>query len=320
MVGYVIRRLLQIIPVLLMVITINFALVRMAPGDPAVILAGKDAPKERVELIRTQLGLDRPVIEQYLIYLRGVAQGDLGTSYSFKQPVRAIILDRLPATLLLTGTAFLFSSLIGIGLGIWSARANNTWLDRAIGGIALTLYSVPVFWLGLLLLLIFGVHLHLLPTQGMRTVTKALTGWRAFVDVARHLVLPGITLAVVQVAEYLRLSKASMVETLGKQYIRTARAKGLAERKIFYKHALRNAMIPTVTAVGLRMGFLFSGAAVIEIVFGWPGIGRILYNAVFARDYPLLLGGFIVTALTVSLSNLVVDLSYRLIDPRIKVS
>lgn len=320
MVGYVIRRLLQIIPVLLMVITINFALVRMAPGDPAVILAGKDGPKERVELIRRQLGLDRPVIEQYLIYLRGVAQGDLGTSYSFKQPVRAIILDRLPATLLLTGTAFLFSSLIGIGLGIWSARANNTWLDRAIGGIALTLYSVPVFWLGLLLLLVFGVHLHLLPTQGMRTVTKALTGWRAFVDVARHLVLPGITLAVVQVAEYLRLSKASMVETLGKQYIRTARAKGLAERKIFYKHALRNAMIPTVTAVGLRMGFLFSGAAVIEIVFGWPGIGRILYNAVFARDYPLLLGGFIVTALTVSLSNLVVDLSYRLIDPRIKVS
>ncbi|MDP2859122.1 MAG: ABC transporter permease [Bacillota bacterium] len=316
--SFIIRRLLQILPVILAVVTINFVLIHLAPGDPAFILAGPEAPQEYLQEIRERLGLNKPLWEQYAIYMARAVKGDLGTSYRFKQPVATVIAGQVPATVLLTGTAFVVSVILGVGLGIISVQVKGGAFDRVSNALAVTLYSVPTFWIGLMLLLVFGVRLRWLPVQGMRSVAAGYTGWEATKDVARHLLLPAFTLTVVQIAEYMRLSRASMIEAMDKLYIRTARSKGLSERVVFYKHALRNALIPTVTVIGLRMGFLFTGAVLIETVFGWPGVGRLMNNAVFSRDYPLLLGILLVTAVMVCLANFTVDLSYAFIDPRIK--
>jgi len=316
--SFVVRRMLQILPVIFAVMTINFILIHLAPGDPAFILAGPEAPQEYLQEIRERLGLNKPLWEQYAIYMGRVLKADLGTSYRFKQPVARVIAGQVPATVLLTGTAFVVSVIIGVGLGILSVQVKGGVFDRVSNGLTVTLYSVPTFWIGLMLLLVFGVRLRWLPVQGMRSVAAGYTGWESTVDVARHLLLPAFTLAVVQLAEYMRLSRASMIEVMDKLYIRTARSKGLSERVVFYKHALRNALIPTVTVIGLRMGFLFTGAVLIETVFGWPGVGRLMNTAVFSRDYPLLMGILLVTAAMVCLANFIVDLSYAFIDPRIK--
>ena len=316
--SFIIRRLFQILPVIVAVMTINFVLIHIAPGDPAFILAGPEAPQEYLQEIRERLGLNKPLWEQYTIYIGRALKADLGMSYRFKQPVASVIAGQMPATILLTGTSFVVSVILGVGLGIVSVQVKGGAFDRVANALAVALYSVPTFWIGLMLLLIFGVRLKWLPVQGMRSVAAGYTGWESTKDIARHLLLPAFTLAVVQIAEYMRLSRASMIEAMDKLYIRTARSKGLSERVVFYKHALRNALIPTVTVIGLRMGFLFTGAVLIETVFGWPGVGRLMNNAVFSRDYPLLMGILFVTALMVCLANFTVDLSYGFIDPRIK--
>jgi peptide/nickel transport system permease protein len=314
----ILRRLLMVAPVVLTAVTINFILIHTAPGDPAVMVAGPEAPPEYVAEVRERLGLTRPVWDQYVSYIGDVLRADFGRSYKLGRPVAAIISDRIPATILLTATAFVVSVLLGVGLGILAGSGRPSAIHQAVETVAMILYSVPTFFVGLVLILFFGVTLRVLPVQGIRTVTASYTGWEALVDLVRHLALPATTLAVVHVAEYLRFSRASLVEVMDKAYIRTARAKGLGERLVIRRHALRNALIPIVTTLGLRIGFLLTGAAVTEIVFGWPGIGLLMYDSIFARDFPVILGVFVVTALMVSLANLAVDIAYAMIDPRIR--
>jgi peptide/nickel transport system permease protein len=315
--GFIVRRVLSIIPVVLGVVTINFVLIHAAPGDPAAILAGPEAPLDYVRELQVRLGLNQPLWQQYGLYVGSFLRGDLGTSFQYRGPVASVILDRLPATLLLSATAFAASVSIGIGLGIMAASARYSALGRVTEVVATILYSIPTFVIGLLLILLFGVTLRLLPVQGFSTVAANYVGWVAVVDVLRHLIMPVVALALVNVAGYLRFSRASLIEALDAAYIRTARAKGLYERSVVLRHAFRNALIPIVTVVGLRMGFLVAGAAVVEIVFGWPGIGLLMYQATFSRDYPLMMGVFVVTAVLVSVANLVVDVAYAVIDPRI---
>lgn len=312
------RRLFAVVPVVLAVVTINFALIHAAPGDPASVLAGPEAPLDYVLEVHHRLGLDQPLWQQYALYIGSVLRGDLGTSFGHRSPVASIILDRLPATLLLSSTAFILSVALGVTLGIFAASSRHSVLGRLTETLAMIFYSIPTFFVGLVLILLFGVALRVLPVQGISTVAVNYAGMDAVGDVARHLVMPATALAIVNIAAYLRFSRASLVEALDKPYIRTARAKGLHERTVIFRHAFRNALIPIVTVIGLRVGFLVTGAAVTEIVFGWPGIGLLMYEAIFSRDYPLIMGVFVVTAVMVSLANLAVDISYEVIDPRIR--
>lgn len=315
---YVLRRLLQAAPMVLVIILINFFLIHAAPGDPVDVLAGNmEADPAYLERLRAEFGLDRPLHEQLVAYMGNVLSFDLGYSLRFRQDVLDLILSRMPATLLLMGTALVFSSVVGILLGAVAARRPAGPADNAATLVALAGFSMPVFWLGQLLLLLFALQLNLFPAQGMVSLRAPREGFGRWLDVAHHLVLPALTYSIYHLTLIFRLTRVKMQETLAQDYIVTARSKGLSERRVVYGHGLRNAMLPIATVIGLNFGFMLAGSVLTETVFAWPGMGRLMFEAINARDYPLLLGLFTVLSVAVILANVITDVVYAVIDPRV---
>ncbi|RJG41645.1 ABC transporter permease [Mesorhizobium sp. DCY119] len=313
-------KLLGIASAILVIATINFVLVHSAPGDPALVIAGQsgDTDAKFLEQVRAEYGLDQPYLVQLGTYLSKVVQFDLGYSYRQRRAVSDLILDRLGPTLLLTLTAFFLSLIGGVFFGAFAGLRHGKWSDLAISLVSLLLYATPVFWLGLMLVLIFSVQLEWLPAFGYANIRAASYGRLDYaMDVARHLILPAVTLSAIYMAVYTRLMRSSLIEISHEDHVRTARAKGLTEGRILRGHMLRNAAVPVVTFAGLQAGALIGGAVVVETVFSWPGLGRLTFDAVTARDYPVLLGLFLVMSVMVIAVNLLTDLLHRLIDPRI---
>lgn len=306
---------------ILAVIVMCFSLVHLAPGDAALVIAGESGAgdPELIEQIQEDLGLDDPYLVQLSRYIGDVASGDFGTSYRFNEPVTSLIGDRIWPTILLVTTALLFAIVIGVLVGIFTARRPESPVSHGVTVFSLVGYSMPVFWTGYLLIIAFASNVRWFPVAGMRDVRFEGNRFEEWLDIAHHLVLPALTLGLIYLAQYSRLSRASMLEVLQSDYVRTARAKGLAERKVVYKHALRNAVIPVITIAGLQFGALLSGALLVETVFNWPGLGRLAADSVFQRDAPVLLGVLICSAVLVVVINILTDVVYRMIDPRIRV-
>ncbi|WP_346296004.1 ABC transporter permease [Rhodopseudomonas sp. P1] len=313
-------KLANAVALLLAVLVMNFCLIHLAPGDPVQVIAGEmgGASPEVIAALRAKYGLDHSLLEQMFTYLGKVAHGDFGYSYYFNQPVLGLILQRLPATLYLAAASLVVAVLIGTVLGVISARRPNGLLSHGVTVLSLAGHAAPIFWTGLLLLLLFGSVWPILPVNGMTDVVNPKTGIAYAADVAKHLVLPSITLGLVFVAQYSRLARVNMIDVLSADYIRTARAKGLPERVVLVKHALRNTLIPIVTVIGLQFGNLFAGAVLVETVYSWPGMGRLVFDSILRRDYPTLMGVLFFSAVMVIAANILTDLVYRLIDPRIR--
>jgi len=300
---YLIRRLIQLVPVLMGVTVFSFSVLYLAPGDPAVIIAGAEATGEDIERIRVEFGLDQPFYRQYFRYLVGAFSGEL-RSIRTKQPVLEEILPRFVNTIKLTVISMVAAIAIGLLIGVFSAVHQNSLIDYIGMLIALLGICTPVFWLGLLLILVFSVGFGWLPAAGMGSL--------------RHMVLPSLTLAAASIAVIARMTKSSMLEVIRQDYITVARAKGLPEHRVIIKHALRNALLPTITVVGLRFGYLLGGAVLTESVFAWPGIGRLLVTSILSRDFPVVQMGLMIVAITFVFVNLAVDLLYSFLNPRIR--
>lgn len=315
---YVVRRVLQIVPAVAAIVVVAFALVHAAPGEPVLALAGEFGDAEYYADMRQRFGLDRPIPERLLTYASRVARGDFGDSYRYGRPATEVILERLPATVLLTGTALVLSSVLGVFVGIFAAVRRGSWSDVVASSAVLTLFAAPVFWLGQLAILGLAFPTGWFPLQGMTSAGSDPTGLRAAGDVARHLVLPALVLAAPQLAAVSRLTRAGLARELDSDHVRTARGKGLDERRVVLRHGLRGALLPVMTVIGGRLGFLLSGAVVVEVVFAWPGVGRLLLGSVEARDLPVLMGLFFLVAFSVLVANLLTDLLYARLDPRIR--
>jgi peptide/nickel transport system permease protein len=316
---YLIRRLLQAIPLLIGAIIINFLILHAAPGDPTDYLIGQASVEQVfVDRLKTELGLDKPLYVQLCRFLLKAGSGDLGYSFVSGAPVLDLILERFPATLLLMGTQYLLSALFGIVLGVLSARKPNSFLDNSVTVFSLAGFAIPIFWLGQMMILILGHRLEWFPLQGMANLRQMYSGFAYILDVAHHLVLPVLTLTLFNMALIIRLTRGAMLQVMGQEYIRVARSKGLSEGKVLLKHALRNALLPVITVMGLNFRTLIAGAVLTETVFAWPGLGRLTFDAIHARDYSLLMGMFIFTCILVIVGNLITDLIYSLIDPRIR--
>ncbi|HYB44067.1 MAG TPA: ABC transporter permease [Candidatus Methylomirabilis sp.] len=315
------RRLAQAVPTILLIIVVNFLVLHLTPGDIVDVLAGEAgaATPEYVAMLRHRFGLDRPLAAQLASYVWGVLNLDLGFSFRHNTSVVHLILERLPATLILMGTSLALAVAAGVVFGVTAARHVNRPTDSAIAVLVLLSYATPTFWIGLMLIVLFSVKLGWLPTGGMATVESGLGGIRHALDVAHHLVLPAASLALFYAAIYTRLMRASMLEVSSQDYVRTARAKGVSETRVTFGHTLRNALLPLVTMVGVQMGSLLGGSVLVESVFGWPGLGRLAFEAVQQRDYNLLLGILLMSSLLVIAVNLVVDLLYAVLDPRIEL-
>lgn len=314
--AYLVRRVAQLVPVALLILTINFTIVQLAPGDPILILAGDSGDETYYAAMRTLYGLDRPAPEQFARYVLNVLRGDFGYSYRYGQPVLAVILERVPATLVLMLTAQALAIVVGISLGVIASA--QKWGVFIRTGAALG-YALPVFWTGQLLILVFAYHLGWFPVYGMESLRGGYTGIARLLDIAHHLVLPAFALASVEIGLLVRLTDTTMRELSGEDFARTARAKGLRESLVLHRHLLRNALLPIVTVIGGQLGTVLTGAVLVEIVFAWPGLGRLLYEATLARDHPLLMTMFLVVAFGVMLGNLITDLVYTRIDPRVRL-
>lgn len=305
-------RILMAVPVMLVVATIVFLLLRLSPADPALIIAGETAGPEALARIRAEMGLDRPILVQYLSWLGAVATGDLGISVLSKIPVIRLIFDRLEPTLVLALTAIVITVIVAVPLGAIAAWRHNSWIDRFVMMLSVVGFSVPAFVIGYILILLVAVQANLLPVQGYVS---------PFVDPvasARHLVLPSITLALVFMALIARVTRSSLLEVLGEDFVRTARAKGNVERRVLWRHALPNAAVPIITVVGLGIAMLISGVVVTESVFNLPGVGRLTIDAILARDYPVVQGLMLFFALIYVGVNLLIDIAYVIVDPRIR--
>lgn len=331
---YIIRRLFESVPVVVGVSILVFLLVHMIPGDPATVLLGERATPDNVEAIRERLGLNRSLPEQYFIWIGNIAQGDLGNTVRGNIPVADEIRARFPATMELSLVALTFATILGVPMGIFSAIRRNSWFDTTTMLGALFGVSIPIFVLGLLLIFVVGVEFGWLPfvgrldfsvdlkrITGMHTVDALLTGnFEAFGNALEHLILPAITLMTIPLAVIARITRSAMLEVLNQDYIRTARAKGLTEGKVIRLHALRNALLPVVTIVGLQLGALLSGAVLTETIFSWPGIGKWLFDSIVARDYPIVQSVTLMIAMIYVMANLLVDVLYTVVDPRVRAS
>ncbi|HWI84224.1 ABC transporter permease [Ramlibacter sp.] len=312
MIQFIVRRLLAAVPVLLLVSLISASIMQLVPGDAATVIAGQNATDAEIAQIREQLGLNRPFPVKLAAWYVDLAHGDLGQSLLLNRPVTQAIGERVPVTLALAGFALLLTVAVGVPCGIVAAIRANTWVDQAVLTLALVGVSVPNFWLSLMLIVLFGVMLDWLPAGGYVPFADDPAGW------VRCLILPGISLALLQIGLLARITRAAVLEILQQDYIRTARAKGLPRPMVVGKHVLKNVLVPVVTVVGISFGLLLSGSVVIETVYSIPGMGRLLANAIFGRDYPMIQGGLLVTAAVLVLLNLVVDVLYAVIDPRIQ--
>lgn len=317
-VGYLGRRLLQAIPIVLVVILVNFSLIQAAPGDPVYALIGQvETTPEYIQQVREEFGLDRPLWQQFLTYISKTIVLDLGYSFRFRQDVAELIFSRVPATLLLMGTALVISSVLGVVLGIVAARRPYGGVDNSVTILALIGYSMPDFWLSQIMLLIFALHFPIFPVQGMVSLRAPSQGFGRFLNILHHLVLPATVYGIYHLTLIFRLTRIKMMEVVSLDYVTIARAKGASEFSVVVKHALPNALLPIITVIGYNFGFMLAGSVLIETVFGWPGLGRLMFEAITARDYPLLLGLFAVISLFVIVANIVTDLLYAVVDPRI---
>lgn len=314
MAGYILKRLTALVPVLFGLSIIVFLVMALIPGDTATAILGAYATPDNVERINRELGLDKPLVQQYLIWMSNVLQGDFGRSYALNRPVLDEVLERFGATLVLAGVALVLCTVIGLIAGVVSAVRQFGWADRAITFFVLAGISMPSFWLGLLLIYLFAVHWRMLPASGM----YAVYGGGDFQDLLLHLILPAVTLAVVAAGVIARLTRAAMLEVLRQDYVRMARAKGLAERRVIYGHAFRAALVSIIPVIGIQSGFVLGGAVYIETVFQWPGIGAMLVKAIASRDILLVQGGVLVVATSYVLFNLVADVLQSMLDPRIR--
>jgi len=311
---YVMKRLMAVIPVLLGLTVIVFSILAFLPGDPATAILGPYATPENVERLNRQLGLDKPPAQQYLIWLGNILQGDFGRSYSLNRPVLDEVLERFSATLILAGAALLLCTLWGILIGVRCAVGQYGWSDRLLTLAAVVGISVPSFWLGLLAILAFSVNLRWLPASGM----FAVYGGGGAADLARHLILPALTLSVVATGVIARLTRSAMLEVLRQDFICAARARGLGERRVIYRHAFKAALVTIIPVIGVQAGFVLGGAVYVETVFQWPGVGRMLVQAISTRDIQLVQGGVVVVAASYVLLNLLADLAQHALDPKIK--
>ena len=314
MLAYALRRLLALIPVLFGLTVIVFLIMALIPGDPATAILGSYATPENVEKLNRDLGLDRPIWEQYVIWLGNMLQGDFGRSYSLNRPVIDEVLERFGATLILAGASLVLCTIFGLLIGIWTAARQYGWTDKILTFVVLIGISIPSFWLGLLLILLFAVHLRWLPASGM----WAIYGGGDLADLLTHLALPAFTLAVVATGVIARLTRGAMLEVLRQDFIRTARAKGVSERGVIYRHAFRAALVSIIPVIGVQAGFVLGGAVYIETVFQWPGVGRMLVQAISTRDILLVQGGVVVVAASYVVFNLLADLAQSWLDPRVK--
>jgi len=312
--GYILKRLISAIPVLLGITIIVFLIMAMIPGDPATAILGSYATPENVEKLNRDLGLDKPLVQRYFIWLGNMLTGDFGRSFSLNRPVLDEVLERFGATLILAGTSFVLCAILGILAGVVSAARQYGLADKAITFTVLIGISIPSFFLGMMMILLFAVNLRWLPVSGM----YAIYGGGDLPDLAKHLIMPATALAVVATGVIARLSRSAMLEVLRQDYIRTARAKGVPERRVIMGHALRAAMVSIIPVLGIQAGFVLSGAVYIEMVFQWPGVGRMLVDAILKRDILLVQGGVVFVAACYVLFNIAVDVAQSLLDPRIK--
>ena len=313
MARYTLKRLLQMIPLLLLVSLISFGLIKLVPGDPAVVMGGSNATPAEIEVIRRNLGLDQPLWQQLLSFYANLARGDLGRSLLLGQPVMEALVERTPVTLWISLYSLILTVVVGLVTGIVAALRHNTWVDQAVSILALIGVSLPNFWLGLMMIVLFSVWLGWLPTGGYVAPSTSLVG---FLQTAT---MPAVSLALLQIGLLTRITRSTMLDVLGQDYIRTARAKGLPETVVVLKHALANVMIPVVTVIGLILSVLLSGSIIIETIFSVPGIGSLLGNAILRRDYPMIQGGLLFVAAALMLLNILVDVLYGVFDPRVRV-
>jgi len=314
---YITRRLAVAIPTILFIVLLNFCLTFFAPGDQAFAIAGENATPEYVEYVRKEYKLDAPFHEQLLAYMTNLAKGNLGFSFTYRQPVLDLILSRMPATVLLVIAGLLLGAAFGIATGAFSARFYPSRVDVGLNLISLVLFCLPIFWLGLVMVLIFSVFLNWTPAGGMHSLPIP-EGFGRVLDLGYHMILPTITLMLHTFPTYFKLTRNSVIEALNEDYVVTARAIGLGEKVVFFRHCLRNALLPNLTVIGLTIGSVFSGALLTETVFSWPGVGSLMYDAVLQRDLPLVMGIFTISALCVVFFVLVTDLLYGFVDPRIR--
>jgi peptide/nickel transport system permease protein len=312
MLSYILRRLVATVPVMLIVAVFVFLMLRLTPGDPAAIIAGDNANSEQVALIRTRLGLDEPIFIQFFMWLGNILRGDFGESFFFKKTVAELILGRLEPTISLAICTIVIAVSVAVPLGVLAAYKQGTWIDRIVMGFSVMGFSIPVFVIGYALIYVFAIKLGWLPVQGYQPLSAGLHGF------LQRLILPSITLAVIYIALIARMTRTSVLEVLGEDYIRTARAKGQVEIKILFRHALKNAAVPIVTVIGLGVALLIGGVVVTESVYTIPGLGRLTVDAVLARDYPTIQAVILLFSLVYVLINLAVDIIYTLLDPRIR--
>lgn len=312
MARYILKRLLSAVPVLLLVSIAAFVLIQLVPGDAAAIIAGADASNDEVEFVRQQLGLDQPWPQRLKDWLFGLAQGDLGYSYILNRPVTEAIIERLPVTLSLAGLSIVFATVFGVALGVLAAVFHRSWIDAGAMTIALLGVSVPNFWFGLIAILIFAVGLGWFPPGGYVSPAESFTGW------LQSMALPALTLGTASMGQISRFSRSVMLEQLSQDYIRTARAKGLGQERVIGRHALKNAMIPVLTVIGISFSLTMAGAIIVESVFSLNGLGRLMLHGIQRRDYPVLQGGMLFIAFSFVILNLLVDILYSWLDPRVR--
>ena len=317
---YLLKKILQASVTLIIVLIFNYILFRIIPGDPlTMLLRNPKASPEAVAKLKVLFGLDQPWYTQFALYFKQLFTGDLGMSFMFKKPVLEVIASKILPTIVLVGVAQIFAIIIGVLIGIVAAWKRQSKIDIISLSFSLITYSMPTFWLGIILVAIFSVYLGILPTSGISTAGRIFSSsWAQIVDMSKHLVLPALTLTLVLIGEYSLVMRSSLLDVLTEDYITTAKAKGFSDNWIIRKHALPNAMLPVVTIIAINLGFIIAGAIQIETVFSWPGIGRLMYDALKNRDYPLLQGIFLIISIGVILANLFADILYSYLDPRVK--
>lgn len=316
---YLALRLLQVVPVLLAIVSINFFVIHLVPGDPAIAIAGPAASQAYIDSVRRQFGFDRPLLDQYGIYIWNLLQGNLGISVAARRPVLDIVLERVPATLLLMLTAWFASLGLGIFLGTKAGMKRGSRFDRTVSLSLLTLYSVPVFWLALGLVSVLCLNLRLFPISGMMNTVYPNQGLALAVDIGYHMVVPILAMVTFYAPQFYQLTRASVADTLQEDFVKTLRAAGLQRTSTFSRYVLKNASLPTITLAGLWLGYSLTGAVLIEVIFAWPGLGRLLFDSALSRDYPVLLGVFLVASTMVVLVALATDILYLFLDPRVRV-
>ena len=319
--GFLLRRILHVIPTMFLIVTANFFLLQLAPGDVVDVLTGEagGASPEVVALLREEFGLNQPIYMQYLRYIGNLLTFNLGYSTGYNSYVTPIVLERVPASLLLMGTSIVVALIIGIAFGVAAAVWRGRWIDNVINVIAVWGFAMPLFWLALMLIVVFSLHLRWLPASGMYNIYQDYQGWDHVLDVAHHMILPVLSLSVYYLAIFSRLTRSAMIEVSGQDFMRFARAKGLGPGRVVFRHGLRNALLPIVTITGLQLGAMLGGSVVIETIFAWPGMGRLAFDAIFRRDLNLLLGILFISSFLVILANIVTDMIYSALDPRIEL-